>query len=787
MAEGTTEAPQHQNILRWQGILAGESWQVRLILFVMQFLLSCTLTFTSTGFISIMMQNGYSLYLIMLLVPIAIAAILFGTISCTLFSFMTGAILLFHATYLPLDYYEIVLVTPSTTLGLLPLCGLLLGICFAAIARLEIKNAQRLLLICLACLMISFVCSMGYALRAAGLATGGRVWAVHEWLPYVLSFSPKAVSDMESSLSIYSVIIRSVIQTVFMALGCIVFYVVISKAQRLRDDISIRTVFHLWLLNALLASFMLATIGCYLGIDKGLLIDAESDMRTETNYLCLQIEGSSARSERFYDFIKASNTDVDHLNDEAQSALLDIMMPEGFLLDGYNVNNTGIVFIAREGIIYMSDSALFPPSGELGELVDEDLLAAIIRSIEDDQMQRVLFSGTTGHQDEFASQYGTTQIAYLYARQRDNLIVTIIKPASLVYAGRGISVVRVLIGIGFVFAGLQLLISYLLNITIAKPIDRTNETLGRITAGNLDERATESSTREFRSLSSGINTTVDALNGWIVEARTAIDSELKAARAIQLAALPRKFPALPEIEEFDLYAIMDAAKKVGGDFYDFFLIKGNDEQTHRLGFLIADVSGKGIPAALFMMRAKTLIHEGMEDGLPLSTAVERANASLCEGNEKCMFVTAWVGVLDWDTGRIEYVNAGHNPPVHWHSETARWEWLPKSIGMPLGLMDLPYASSFLECRVGDLILLYTDGVTEATNVDIKLYGDKRLEELLRGVDNPQPKEIIETVRADVARYAEGAEQSDDITMLALKLQEGDGPKETDTFGPLGMK
>ena len=752
-----------------------------------QFLLSCTLTFTSTGFVTFMLQGNNSQCLVMLLVPIAIVAVLFGPIICTLFGFITGATLLLHATYLPLDYYEIALVTPSTTLILLPICGFVLGACFAVISRRKADNKRRLPLICLACLLVSFICSVGYALRAAELATGGRIWAVGEWLPYVMGSYATAPNELESRLSVESVLLRSVIQAVFMALGCIVFYITISKAQRQRDDISIRTVFNLWLLNAVVSSFMLATIVSYVGIDSGLLANAESDMRSETNYLCLQIEGSTARIARLEDFIAATNVDIEHLSDEAESALIDILAPEGFLLDGYHVGTTGIVFIALEDMVYMSDSELFPRSGVVSELGDVELMAAISLSIKEDAMQRILFSGTTGHKDEFIEQFGTTQIAYLYAKQSENFTVVIIKPASLVYATRGISVVRLLIGIGLVFAGLQLLVSYLLDNTIVKPIDRTNETLGRITAGNLDERATESDTREFRSLSSGINTTVDALNGWIVEARTAIDSELKAARAIQLAALPRKFPAFPEISEFDLYAIMDAAKKVGGDFYDFFLIKGNDEQAHRLGFLIADVSGKGIPAALFMMRAKALINEGMEDGLPLSTAVERANARLCEGNEKCMFVTAWVGVLDWDTGRIEYVNAGHNPPMHWRSESASWDWLPKSLGMPLGLMDLPYSSSFLECRAGDLILLYTDGVTEATNVDLELYGDKRLEELLRGVDNPQPKEIIETVRADVARYAEGAEQSDDITMLALKLQEGDGPKETDTFGPLGMK
>ena len=224
---------------------------------------------------------------------------------------------------------------------------------------------------------------------------------------------------------------------------------------------------------------------------------------------------------------------------------------------------------------------------------------------------------------------------------------------------------------------------------------------------------------------------------------------------------------------------MQPAREVGGDFYDFFLIGDEcDAQSGRLGFVVADVSGKGVPAALFMMAAKTAIRGYMESGMDPGEAFENANRKLCAGNDSAMFVTAFAGVLDYASGRIVYVNAGHNAPLIW--QQGEWSQLEGKSGLPLGVFDgMPYRAFECTCAIGDELLLYTDGVTEAMDVDDALYGLDRLRALLDDNYDLHPRELIELVRHDVARFSEGAEQADDITMLALEF--GVPPEVTATI------
>ena len=225
---------------------------------------------------------------------------------------------------------------------------------------------------------------------------------------------------------------------------------------------------------------------------------------------------------------------------------------------------------------------------------------------------------------------------------------------------------------------------------------------------------------------------------------------------------------------------MQPAKQVGGDFYDFFLI-GEEISTSsgKLGFVVADVSGKGVPAALFMMKAKALIRDYVGSGMELGEAISEANRQICDGNDAGMFVTAWVGVLDYATGHVDYVNAGHNPPLLWAFDanneggSARggaWQWLKKKSGLPLGLFDgMPYTAHSLDCLPGDMFVLYSDGVTEAMDVNEALYSEDRLIALAEECYLQHPRELLDSVRSDVARFAEGAEQSDDITILTLEV------------------
>ena len=241
-----------------------------------------------------------------------------------------------------------------------------------------------------------------------------------------------------------------------------------------------------------------------------------------------------------------------------------------------------------------------------------------------------------------------------------------------------------------------------------------------------------------------------------------IASELSVATHIQTSMLPCIFPAFPERTEFDIYATMNPAKEVGGDFYDFFLV----DDDH-LAVVIADVSGKGVPAALFMVIAKTLIKDHAQQGAQPEEVFTEVNRLLCEANDEGMFVTAWMGVLELTTGHLAYVNAGHNPPLL-RRNGGKYEFLRTRSGFILAGMDgMRYRPASLELLPGDAVYLYTDGVTEATNENRQLYGDQRLCDTLNAHADSGPETLLKIVKDDVDAFVGDAPQFDDITMLGL--------------------
>lgn len=311
------------------------------------------------------------------------------------------------------------------------------------------------------------------------------------------------------------------------------------------------------------------------------------------------------------------------------------------------------------------------------------------------------------------------------------------------------------------FALIYFLISILLQTTLIKNIFSINDSLGNITRGKLDEKVEVKDYQEFVILSEGINDTVDALKKAIAEAAARIDKELEFAQAIQTSSLPAVFPPWPDVHEFDIYASMHTAKEVGGDFYDFFRV------GEKLAFVMADVSGKGIPAALFMMTARTQIKNHILSETDLGTAFIKINDELCENNEENMFVTVFAGLLDYKTGTLEFINAGHNKPLI--RRQGRYTWLEGLSGMPMGYMGgVHYKLLQTKLDPGDIIYTYTDGVTEAVNVKQELYGDDRLITLLNGRPEEDVTKLLAMVLADVKKFAGRAEQADDITMLAVR-------------------
>lgn len=247
-------------------------------------------------------------------------------------------------------------------------------------------------------------------------------------------------------------------------------------------------------------------------------------------------------------------------------------------------------------------------------------------------------------------------------------------------------------------------------------------------------------------------------------AKERIQSELKVATDIQASLLPRLFPAYPDRPEFDVFASMDPAKEVGGDFYDFFFIDKDN-----LCFLIADVADKGVPAALYMMVAKTLLKtEGQRLGEP-DQILTCVNNALAVDNESCMFATVFCAILDTRSGEVRFANAGHNPPLLINRQGTRY--LALKAGFVLGPMaDSAYECERITLHPGDTLFLYTDGVTEAKDPDDVLYGESQLRHDLAHGPQEDLTEMIHAIRAAVSRHANGAEQSDDVTMLAIRYR-----------------
>ncbi len=248
-----------------------------------------------------------------------------------------------------------------------------------------------------------------------------------------------------------------------------------------------------------------------------------------------------------------------------------------------------------------------------------------------------------------------------------------------------------------------------------------------------------------------------------------IESELKIAHDIQMSMVPKTFPPFPDRTEFDIYATLVPAREVGGDFYDFFFI-----DDHRLCFAIGDVSGKGVPASLFMALTKTMFRAtGSRHNATAETIMSRLNGEICRDNESCMFVTVFCGVLDVRSGQVEYSNAGHNLPYVLSNGVVTA--VPKTGGMALGVTEsVDFHAGRLLLKPGDRLVLYTDGVTEAMDKDDQLFSESRMEETLQGVNGQSSEEVIKRVVKDVHHFSAGAPQSDDITLLVLGYT---GPKE----------
>lgn len=306
---------------------------------------------------------------------------------------------------------------------------------------------------------------------------------------------------------------------------------------------------------------------------------------------------------------------------------------------------------------------------------------------------------------------------------------------------------------------------------LTDPLIALGKDVETISGGNLDYRARIAANDEIGDLARCFNAMTENLKHYIADLTSVtaekerIGAELDVATHIQSSMLPCIFPAFPERPEIDVYATMTPAKEVGGDFYDFFMV----DERH-LAIVMADVSGKGVPAALFMVIGKTLIKDHTQPGRDLGDVFAEVNNLLCESNSEGLFITAFEGVLDLVSGEFRFVNAGHEMPFISRAGGAFEPFKIRPGFVLAGMEGMRYKSGVLELNPGDKLFQYTDGVTEATSAAEELYGMTRLQDVLSTVANRTPEEILPAVKADIDAFVGEAPQFDDITMLCLEYR-----------------
>jgi serine phosphatase RsbU (regulator of sigma subunit) len=322
---------------------------------------------------------------------------------------------------------------------------------------------------------------------------------------------------------------------------------------------------------------------------------------------------------------------------------------------------------------------------------------------------------------------------------------------------------------GIILIIIASLLSFYLSKRITNPLIMLNKGTGIIGNGDLDYKIDVKTGDEIEDLSNAFNKMAGDLKIHIEDLKKTtaekehIESELKIAHKIQTSMLPRIFPPFPERKEISIYGMMIPAKDVGGDLYDFFFI-----DKSRLCFLVGDVSGKGVPAALFMVITKTLLKNQALLGSSTGEILSKVNNLLCAENEEMMFVTVFIAILDIETGELQYSCAGHNPPLlSLEGKDYEYMKLKKSFVLA-GMENFKFFTDSIVIHPGDSIFIYSDGVTEAMNADSEQFSEKRLKDNLAGLQKKSEREIINSVQKEIGLFVKDAPQSDDITMLVVK-------------------
>ena len=769
-------------IRKWHGMLADQDTKTRVMVFVVIVISMASLAFTQLGFVGVGMPGSYVAYCVTLLAPMALVSILLGFPLGSLAGVCAGTILFAHSLLQPLDYFETNFVNLASSIGLFTFMGIVMSCMFALALRNNPPTVRKLVYLLIVCVLASTLFTVLFTILAFI-----QIVVFYVEIAIEHGVNPEdmdILAQVSSSLSqLGNLSVQGIVDAALMLIASYTAYAIEHFDQATKDNRSLRTTFQLWLIMAIVFVFAFASGIGFTVITELSKIQASDNMESEIKYIEGQLQIFEERTNALESTLE-HDAQTDQSIDESEANDLRSAFSIDSILQGYDKDSDGTILIIKNETIVASDNAAFKEGVSFDEVFRKGAITYGSSSVFDKRgLVQVTLDESALVFDVDANDDGTTdrdelesllerrismQVAFALADEWGEYVVMVVEPDTMVFANRTAVMAWATLLAFVILVVVFLLTSRLLTLVVVRRIDETNGVLADITDGNLDARVDIRDSREFKSLSTGINTTVDALKNWIAEAESRMDQELATAKAIQESALPSIFPPYPDIVRFDIYASMNPAKEVGGDFYDFFLIdEGTSAQEGKLGFVVADVSGKGVPAALFMMAAKTEVRNYLESGMLPGEAIENANRQLCDGNDAGMFVTLFAGVIDYATGHVQYVNAGHNPPLLWQG--GAWRWLKDISGMPLGLFDgFPYDTFELDLDIGDEFFIYTDGVTEAMNKDGELYGEERLEALLYKHFTMHPRRLIDTVRHELMHYAEGAVQSDDITMLSLE-------------------
>lgn len=487
-------------------------------------------------------------------------------------------------------------------------------------------------------------------------------------------------------------------------------------------------------------------------------------------YEIAETAGTYLNPDKFEEYLATGQTDAEY--DEIQS-LLDNLVEE---------TNSSLIYVAKvdtsdyRTLTYIYDSVNSSTGWDRYPLGYTEV--GVAEQFVNDMKNMV----TTGERAKeylysYSEESGAHTTAGIAIRNSAGEIVAVLgveKPMTRLEAARSAYVKDVLLGTFIAVALFLIAYSFFLHRQILAPILAVTNEAKRFADSNKPSDALHSIQRtdEIGVLANAISKMETDIEEYVINLtnvtaeRERIGTELSVATKIQADMLPSIFPAFPDRREFDIFATMNPAKEVGGDFYDFFMV----DDSH-LAIVMADVSGKGVPAALFMVIGKTLIKDHTQPGRDLGEIFSEVNDLLCESNSEQLFITAFEGVLDLVTGEFRFVNAGHEIPFVCKADAAFEPYKIPAGFVLAGMEGMRYKCGSMQLSPGDKIFLYTDGVPEATDQDNELYGMERTQKILEKHSRLSPSELLPKIKEDIDAFVGEAPQFDDITMLCMEYRE----------------